>query len=79
MPAEIKLAHFSHSKKLHCYKQKYNQQCYIYIPPIGHNATFYLKVKLHKHISNRFSFGFMKKIETVDRCTFEASIRILGM
>ena len=48
MPAESKIAHFAHSKKLHRYKQKYNHQCYIYIPQIGHNATFYFKVKLHK-------------------------------
>ena len=80
MHAENKIAHFSHSKKLHCYKQKYNQKCYIYIPPSGHNATFYLKVKLHKYILNMFSFGFMKKkIDTVDHCTFEASITVLGM
>ena len=74
MPAESKIAHFFtfEKKQLHCYKQKYNQKCYIYIPQIGHNATFYLKIKLHKYILNRFSFDFMqKKIETVDRSTFE--------
>ena len=26
---------------------------------ISHNATFHLKVKLHKHILNRISFNFM--------------------
>ena len=79
MPAESKIAHFSYSKKKTNYKQKYNQQFYIYIPPTGHNATFYLKINLHKHILNRFSYGFMKKkIETVDRCIFDASIRVLG-
>ena len=84
IPAESKGSTFSHSE-LHCYKQKYNKQCYIYSPQIGHNATFYLKVKLHKHILNRFSLDFMEKrqkqknIETDDRCNFEASIRILGM
>ena len=32
MQVESHTGQFSQPKKLHCYKQRYNSQCYIYIP-----------------------------------------------
>ena len=36
MPAESQIGHFSEMKNLCYYKQKYNPQCYIYIPQWQH-------------------------------------------
>ena len=66
MPDESKLAHFSQSKKEDFIAINRNTTHNVLFT--SHElATFYLKVKLHKHILNRFSFDCMDKLKLLTR------------